>query len=433
MATGHVQRPPSAYNGPRRSSSRSTSISSTTTDGVGKDKTINEDDDDLPPRMSTDSESGEAKPGGTSTPSKTGPGPEGTPGSGAETPITIPKTAGFDFAAIKDLLDKELDSTDGKARDVLFEMPRTPTSGGSSAGAAAGANVGPSDTVVGTGAGGIIIPPPTNRTESMPTGLPTVSTTNAAESGMHTPRSRTPSSRMNGLGVVSEMDDSSGSDLARGLGRSLSLQDAPPLKKPTSSSSLRDSGLPSPDLPRTPTSASGPPPPPEKDLYTGSPPSAATSSSVYQLPSFSSSSFSSPAPMSEPALSFGGADGSIWGSSSSRKDSGYPLPSGSVLGGLGRTSASPFNASTSSLAYNPFASPGPSSSGLDSGGGSGLSFGGVDGSITTSFGDSSVDSFGGSFSNGSAGISRSDPWAIPSDLGTGKKKSTQGLNTNPWS
>ncbi|KAF5343452.1 hypothetical protein D9758_011825 [Tetrapyrgos nigripes] len=455
MATGHVQRPPSTYTGPRGSMS---STGTKTSEGDGKEKTLNEgdDDDDLPPRMSLDSDTGTPSKGKTKTTAEAST-PDSGPGSGAETPIAAtpnlpPKHAGFDFAAIKELLNQDLDATEGDGdgtgkavaggRDVLFDMPRTPSSGGFPSGSGSGAVAGPGVEgvgagAVGTGSGGIVIPPPTNRTESLPVDLPTISSDtdmDTAESDTHTPRSRTPvavaGAGVNGLDVPVE---ESSLVLAKGMNRSLSLNDAP-LKKATSSSSLRgrNSGLPSPELPRTPTSPLSPPPPPpdkDKDLDARSPPS------VYQLPSFSSNSngFSSPLPMSEPTLSFGGADGSIWGSSSSSRND-------ASLGGLSRTSASPLNASTTSLAYNPFASPGPSSSGFDPGlglgAGAGLSFGGADGSITTSLGDAGGvgGGFGGGFGSASSGSSSSaDPWAIPSDLGLGKKRTAQGLNSNPWS
>ncbi|THV00454.1 DUF726-domain-containing protein [Dendrothele bispora CBS 962.96] len=354
MATGHVQRPPSGYNGPKKTRSTSSSSTATTTTDV-----IGEDDDDLPPRES-DFASGSGPTPGTPTKQQ-----HRAEGSGTGTPSESqlpPKTAGFDFGAIKDLLEKELDAEDdgkGEGRDVLFNVPKTPSTGGSFPGSSDAEKT----TTTATGAGGINIPPPTNRTESLPTGLSTIaSAPSSGSSPSGTPRAQTPlaNGERSGLGLGVPSVSGSNSDLARGLGRSLTLNDAP--------LGRRDhSGPPSPELPHTPTSPLAPPPPPDKGRNERLPVYSsleASSESVFGVPSFNPSTYFSSPPPTEPTISFGGYDGTIWGSSSSSLASNPLSPPassglGSGVSSLGRNASSPFGASTTSLAYNPFSSSRP--------------------------------------------------------------------------
>ncbi|KAJ7157310.1 hypothetical protein C8R46DRAFT_1114091 [Mycena filopes] len=100
------------------------------------------------------------------------------------------------------------------------------------------------------------------------------------------------------------------------------------------------------------------------------------------------------APASASTLSFADASGSVW--------SPTPAPEESPRAAM-RIPAFGYAAATS---QNPFASPADT----------GLSYGGMDGSITS----------GGGF--GSAAVA--DPWTIPNDIG--KKKSPAAFNSNPW-
>ncbi|KAI4517018.1 DUF726-domain-containing protein [Schizophyllum commune Loenen D] len=111
----------------------------------------------------------------------------------------------------------------------------------------------------------------------------------------------------------------------------------------------------------------------------------------------------------------------------------------SVLGspystfGASQTSlaGNPFASSQQSLAGNPFADPRPSfggGAGLGFGGGApGLTFGSADGEITFGAADGTITT-----TSEFSAPPLADPWRVPPDLGTGKKR-TDPFSSNPWS
>ena len=114
-----------------------------------------------------------------------------------------------------------------------------------------------------------------------------------------------------------------------------------------------------------------------------------------------------------PSLSFGSSDGSVWpGQTTSYENSPFGDRSHFNGSGTALRSENPFTLGgtqggsmySSPLSGNPFA---PQET-------TGLSFGGMDGSITPT------------------PTSRRDPWDIPSPMFGGGKKSASTLNLNPW-
>ncbi|KAL0069480.1 hypothetical protein AAF712_003515 [Marasmius tenuissimus] len=345
-------------------------------------------DEDLPPRV--ESPASLPPSDGTQTPSETGPA------------ATIPKHAGFNFSAMRDVIgDSERDS-----EELKMPVPTT----------ASGPSQIPSIAA-------IHVPPPTNRTESAPIrGPPTPPS----------PRTRS----VSGQGIVGAPAEDPFTSAMTSSMRSMSFSEG----------FDRDEEEEEDDVGSPP-----PPPLPQKNVL----PSASTS--------FSRSPGTSP-PIGyqpSPALSFGGSDGSMWSSGPSTSMIQSPLGTdadaemGFGLGtGLGYSNPS-FSARTPGLSFggadgsitspsthNPFSSsstrlPRAMDTGLSFGGSdrsvtspplsnpftSGLSFGGADGSITSSFGGAGL------------GSKPTDSWTIPGDVGAGKKKSSGNSSyySNPWS
>ena len=128
----------------------------------------------------------------------------------------------------------------------------------------------------------------------------------------------------------------------------------------------------------------------------------------------------------QPALSFGGSDGSIWPSQEpdptptfgGRFGGGYQLPSNSSALRSSDVLSNPFASGSGGLRSDRL--PSPSENPFASAAAPSLSFGGADGSITFP---------GGSASTGQAGRS---PWDIGNPYGSGKKASSSTLDLNPW-
>ncbi|KAK7063613.1 DUF726-domain-containing protein [Favolaschia claudopus] len=263
------------------------------------------DDHDLPPRVDSPAATSSASPSKDATDNET----------------KIPIHAGFDFAAINDVLGKaDLNPDELKIPEPNpFESP--------------------------------VIPPPTNRSESAP------------------PQTQTPPVETDRSRSFSPPPPSTSyySDLSSTFTRSLSVND------------VRESD--SDDTETDETDEPPPPPPKKPPTYTYTQPSTLSfGDSVWAPavrdppPSMSTPSMSSPA-------SFGYRDR-------------YPA-----------ATQNPFASSVASFNLPPSDA--------------GLSFGGVDGSITRA---------GGGFSEAPGAP---DPWAIPADLGMGKKKGA-GFSSNPW-
>lgn len=271
------------------------------------------DDDELPPRLSSSTP--------TATP-PTSPHKEGHTSTPSDPEIKIPKTAGFDLAAMKEIIGSA-----GKEPQVVRALSPVP------------------------------LPPPSNRTESMPQ-VPQVRRSPSPMAGPSTPKKELPDS----------------------FARSMTLEDDEDVdhrRSPKPPSSPYSNPIASASSTTTTSDSWGEPAPRGGFGYA---PFGASSSSLAQnpfsndpVPKSSGFAYSSP---------FGGSAASLAGN--------------------------PFGGSTASLAGNPFAggrsfsSPLPPPPPPQSGG---LSFGGMDGSIT------------------SVGVD--DPWAAPNDFG--RKR-----NGNEW-
>ncbi|KAK7051489.1 hypothetical protein VNI00_004463 [Paramarasmius palmivorus] len=317
----HVSRPPSA-------SSFSFIKKQPTNNGKDLDKV--DEDEDLPPRVDSPANS---TPSGTETPTDT----------------NIPMHAGFNLAAMKDVIGKS------EANPDELNMPE------------------PTPLAAPT------IPPPKNRTVSTPLPLPPSPT--RAHSPFE-PASKAPSASHDDL-TASMARSVSLNDVSQSLDRNEEDDDSPALTPP-------------------------PPPLPEKPSYTSPSPAKTFSPppiSLFSSPSVTSLHSTPPIRSYEPppTLSFGGSDGSLWSD---------PVPAHKPANPF----SNPFGASSSSLGYSSFSSPTPPMP-MNTG----LSFGGADGSISTT---GSTSTFGGS---------SNDPWKIPGDLGTGKKKTANNFYSNPWS
>ncbi|KAL0567305.1 hypothetical protein V5O48_014689 [Marasmius crinis-equi] len=360
----HVSRPPSA--------SSFSFTKKQSTDGRTSLDTV--DDEDLPPRV--ENPNSPTPSDGTQTPTETGPAAH------------IPKHAGFDFAAIKDIIGQ------AEQHPEELKMPTPIPASGS-----------PQPPYLPT----IHLPPPTNRTESAPIpGPPTPPSPRARSvSGQHPPIAEPSTSALtssmrsmsftNGYGRRHEEEEEEEEDLAS--------QPPPPPEKNANPYTRSPAVSPQVGYRSSPALSFGSS---DGSLWS-SDPSPSYSQSPFGAGLGSNSSFSSPRipnPMDN-GLSFGGADGAI---TSPANDFYTPARTNTGLsfGGAGGSITNPFSSTTSI----------PTTSTLDAG----LSFGGADGSITSSFG-------GGSSKT-------TNTWSIPSDLGAGKKKPPGNSGndySNPWS
>ncbi|PBK59345.1 DUF726-domain-containing protein [Armillaria solidipes] len=275
----HVSRPPG---GPSSYSRKPSGPVPTPRDSI---------DSDLPPRM--DSSTPVASPPSTPQRDTASPGPD------------IPMHAGFDFAAIKEMIGHS-----EQPEQVVSPTPITAPP----------------------------IPPPTNRTESMPQAL---KRSPSPTPGPSTSRSPSPLKK---------------DEMSSAFSRSMSLNDANDSDTDTEPS-------------RSPYAS--PPPPLSPPSYSRSPPPS----------SFGANDSWSDPPSRTTTLS-------------SFNNYGFNVPT--------------YSTSAASLTQNPFAAP------LATPPDAGLSFGGVDGSITTS-----------------SPANVSDPWSMSTHVG--RRKNTADFSSNPWS
>ncbi|KAK0501045.1 hypothetical protein EDD18DRAFT_1147168 [Armillaria luteobubalina] len=274
----HVSRPPG---GPSSYSRKPSGPVSTPRDSI---------DSDLPPR--TDSSTPVTSPPSTPQRDTASLGPD------------IPMHAGFDFAAIKEMIGHSEQSEEVVSPTPIAAPP---------------------------------IPPPTNRTESMPQALKRLPSPTPGPS-----KSRSPSPLKK-------------DEMSSAFSRSMSLNDADGSDTDTEPS-------------RSPYAS---PPPSSPPSYSRSPPPS----------SFGANDSWSDPPKRTTTLS-------------SFNNYGFNVPT--------------YSASTASLTQNPFAAP------LATPPDAGLSFGGVDGSITTA-----------------SPANVSDPWSMTTHVG--RRKNTADFSSNPWS
>ncbi|KAI5825767.1 DUF726-domain-containing protein [Schizophyllum commune Tattone D] len=120
-----------------------------------------------------------------------------------------------------------------------------------------------------------------------------------------------------------------------------------------------------------------------------------------------------------------------WGSSFDTNRSVLGSPYSTFGASQTSLAGNPFASSQQSLAGNPFADPRPSfggGAGLGFGGGApGLTFGSADGGITFGAADGTITT-----TSEFSAPPLADPWRVPPDLGTGKKR-TDPFSSNPWS
>lgn len=386
----HVSRPPSAANFPRLQKARSDSTTTSSTPRTSQD-------DDLPPR--------ELVAGSAVSPSKTAPSELPTAvQDGMPNQPEIPMHAGFDFAAIKNVLK------DGD-------------------------------------------PAPSGQHHALRSSASVASFSSAAEPSYHSGRSvSTPA-----------VHRTSRDHLSSAFGRSLNISDdeddqddySEQLRTPTATAILPPSQNPF----LTAQESTRPPSPPAymtAPVWTSDGSTAVSSSIPFTHNTLNSTSFASPSPFGSSTSTYPLPSSSSTATPSLSSSAAYRSPflssSSSASRSLPYTSSSNNNASSPipTLSFgdafgNVGAAPSSSSDygfggGLGGGGGrGGLSFGTLDGTITTgptaaSSNPSGLDFVGG----GWGGPKRGDTWAIPDNVGLGKKKDGGvggggGFNANPWS
>ncbi|KAL0059732.1 hypothetical protein AAF712_013528 [Marasmius tenuissimus] len=325
-------------------------------------------DEGLPPRV--DNPASLSPSDGTQTPSETGPA------------ATIPKHAGFNFSAMRDVIRDY-----GRYPEEL-KMPILTTASGPSQIPSIAA---------------IHVPPPTNRSESVPIRRhptpPSPRTQSVSGEGIvgapaGDPSTSAMTSSMRSMSLiltVTRKRKKTMSDLLHLRFFPIGYQPSPALSFGGSDGSMWSSG-PSTSMVQSPLGTNA-------DAGMG-----------FDLDTglgYSNSSFSARTPGSmDTGLSFGGADDSITSPSTHN-----PFSSSSTRLPRAMDTGLSFGGSDGSVTSPPLSDPFTS----------GLSFGGADGSITSSF------------RGAGSGSKLTDPWTIPSDVGAGKKKSSgnSSYDSNP--